>query len=79
MRGDGDSSVTVCRESAALMPCGRSSMVAQMHKHSLFVFGGYNGHSVLSDFYEYRFSPVVVPPSRLVADMSKLINNPELR
>ncbi|CAJ1354757.1 unnamed protein product [Effrenium voratum] len=31
---------------------------------------------VLNDFYEFRFEPVSVPPSNLVDDLRKLINNP---
>lgn len=36
-------------------PSGRSSMVAQVYKNSLYIFGGYNGHNVLNDFYEFKF------------------------
>jgi len=56
-------------------PSGRSSLVAAVHENSLFIFGGYNGTTVLNDFYECRFEPVTIPPSSLVEDMSKLVNN----
>jgi N-acetylneuraminic acid mutarotase len=57
-------------------PSGRSSLVAQVVHDSLYVFGGYNGSIVLNDFYELRFEPVSIPPSNLVDDLRKLINNP---
>eukprot|EP00929_Paragymnodinium_shiwhaense_P010216 TRINITY_DN114758_c0_g1_i1.p1 TRINITY_DN114758_c0_g1~~TRINITY_DN114758_c0_g1_i1.p1 ORF type:complete len:515 (-),score=108.81 TRINITY_DN114758_c0_g1_i1:25-1569(-) len=57
-------------------PSGRSSLVAQVLNNSMYVFGGYNGSSVLNDFYELRFEPVTIPPSNLVYDLRKLINNP---
>jgi len=57
-------------------PSGRSSLVAQVFGNSLYVFGGYNGSIVLNDFYEFRFEPVSIPPSNLVNDLRKLINNP---
>jgi len=57
-------------------PSGRSSLVAEVFNNSLYVFGGYNGSIVLNDFYEFRFEPVSVPPSNLVDDLRKLINNP---
>jgi hypothetical protein len=50
-----------------------------VYKHSLYCFGGYNGVTVLNDFYEYRFEPVVVKPSSLKQDLLSLINNRELR
>ena len=46
-----------------------------MYGNTLFVFGGYNGHVVLNDFYELRFEPVVIPPPTLLADLRRLINN----
>jgi hypothetical protein len=51
----------------------------QVYRHSLYCFGGYNGHSVLNDFYEYRFEPVVVLPSTLKSDLLSLVNNKTLR
>merc|ERR1719316_734485 len=57
-------------------PSGRSSLVAEVYNNSLYVFGGYNGSIVLNDFYEFRFEPVSIPPSNLVSDLRKLINNP---
>mmetsp|Transcript_8640 Transcript_8640/g.14792 ORF Transcript_8640/g.14792 Transcript_8640/m.14792 type:complete len:517 (-) Transcript_8640:83-1633(-) len=63
---------------AADPPSGRSSMVAQVLGDSLYIFGGYNGSIVLNDFYELRFEPVSIPPSNLIDDLRKLINNPVL-
>lgn len=60
------------------VPSGRSSLIAQVYGHSLYLFGGYNGHVVLNDFYEYRFEPVSIPPSTLLDDLRMLINNREL-
>ncbi len=51
----------------------------QVYKHSLLCFGGYNGVTVLNDFYEYRFEPLVVLPPTLKTDLHSLINNPLLR
>jgi hypothetical protein len=59
-------------------PSGRSSLVAQVYENCLFIFGGYNGQVVLNDFYKFRLKPVSVPPSVLVSDMRRLINNNEL-
>lgn len=58
-------------------PSGRSSLVAQIYQNSLYVFGGYNGATVLNDFYRFRLKPIDAPPPALVSDMAKLINNPE--
>ena len=60
------------------VPSGRSSLIAEVHNHSLYLFGGYNGHKVLNDFYEYRFEPVSIPPPTLLSDLRMLINNQEL-
>lgn len=59
-------------------PSGRSSLVAQVHENCLYIFGGYNGVTVLNDFYKFRLKPVCIPPSALVKDLSKMINNVEL-
>jgi hypothetical protein len=59
-------------------PSGRSSLVAQVHDNSIYVFGGYNGTTVLNDFFRFRLKPIGVPPSGLVSDLERLINNPEL-
>eukprot|EP00977_Amphora_coffeiformis_P016935 scaffold5364_cov164-Amphora_coffeaeformis.AAC.33 len=59
-------------------PSGRSSLVAQVYDNSLYVFGGYNGQTVLNDFYKFRLKPVSVPPTSLVRDMSRLLQQPEL-
>uniref|UniRef100_A0A7S2UT53 BTB domain-containing protein n=1 Tax=Fibrocapsa japonica TaxID=94617 RepID=A0A7S2UT53_9STRA len=60
------------------VPSGRSSLVAQVHENSLYVFGGYNGQVVLNDFYEYRFEPLNIPGPTLINDLRSLINNREL-
>lgn len=59
-------------------PSGRSSLVAQVHDNSIYVFGGYNGTTVLNDFFRFRLKPIGVPPPALVSDLQRLINNPEL-
>ena len=59
-------------------PSGRSSLVAQVYENSLYIFGGYNGVTVLNDFYKFRLKPVSVPPPALVGDLRRLINHPEL-
>mmetsp|Transcript_19665 Transcript_19665/g.25484 ORF Transcript_19665/g.25484 Transcript_19665/m.25484 type:complete len:699 (-) Transcript_19665:135-2231(-) len=60
------------------MPSGRSSLVAQIYKNCMYIFGGYNGSCVLNDFFKFRLKAISVPSPRLVRDISKLINNPEL-
>lgn len=59
-------------------PSGRSSLVAQVYDNHLFVFGGYNGETVLNDFYKFRLKAVSIPSSNYMNDMLRLINNPEL-
>jgi leucine-zipper-like transcriptional regulator 1 len=59
-------------------PSGRSSLVAQVFGNCLYIFGGYNGITVLNDFYKFRLTPVSVPPPALVNDLTRLINHPEL-
>jgi hypothetical protein len=59
-------------------PSGRSSLVAQVYENSLYVFGGYNGATVLNDFYKFRLKPVSVPPPALVQDMTTLLHSPDL-
>ena len=59
-------------------PSGRSSLVAQVHDNHLFIFGGYNGETVLNDFYKFRLKAVSIPSSNYRNDMLRLINNPEL-
>jgi BTB/POZ domain/Galactose oxidase, central domain len=56
-------------------PSGRSSLVAQAHEGSLWIFGGYNGNTVLNDFYKFRLSAICVPPTRLVSDFRRLLHN----
>ncbi len=59
-------------------PSGRSSLVAQVHENTLYIFGGYNGSTVLNDFYKFRLRPVNVPPPALVTDMQRLMLREEL-
>lgn len=59
-------------------PSGRSSLVAQVYGSALYVFGGYDGSSVLDDFHCFRLRPVALPPAKLVSDFRRLINNPDL-
>uniref|UniRef100_A0A7S2XIU6 BTB domain-containing protein n=1 Tax=Attheya septentrionalis TaxID=420275 RepID=A0A7S2XIU6_9STRA len=59
-------------------PSGRSSLVAQVYEDNLYIMFGYNGVTVLNDFYKFRLKPVSVPPSALVSDLLRLVNNPEL-
>lgn len=59
-------------------PSGRSSLVAQVYENQLYIFGGYNGATVLNDFYKFRLKPIGLPPPSLVADFGRLINSPEL-
>ena len=47
-------------------------------QNSLYVFGGYNGQTVLNDFYKFRLKPVKVSPPSLVSDLSRLLQTPEL-
>lgn len=54
-------------------PSGRSSLVAQVYENSLYIFGGYNGVTVLNDFYKFRLKPVSIPPSALVSDLRRLM------
>lgn len=59
-------------------PSGRSSLVAQVYENSLYIFGGYNGTTVLNDFYKFRLKPVNIPPSALVNDLRRLMLREEL-
>jgi N-acetylneuraminic acid mutarotase len=59
-------------------PSGRSSLVAQVYKNFLYVFGGYNGDTVLNDFYKFRLQSTSILLPTLFNDMRRLINNPEL-
>ena len=59
-------------------PSGRSSLVAQVYGNNLYVFGGYNGETVLNDFYKFRLKAVSIPPSNYLNDMRGLVNNPDL-
>eukprot|EP00980_Cylindrotheca_fusiformis_P017849 scaffold5653_cov147-Cylindrotheca_fusiformis.AAC.11 len=59
-------------------PSGRSSLVAQVYENSLYVFGGYDGKKVLSDFHKFRLKPIGVPPMSLVKDFGRLVNQPDM-
>ena len=59
-------------------PSGRSSLVAQVYENSLYIFGGYNGETVLNDFYKFRLLPVKIPPPTLVTDLHRLVNHERL-
>ena len=56
-------------------PSGRSSLVAQVYKNNLYIFGGYNGTSVMNDMYKCRLRPICVPQSSLVDDFRRLLND----
>lgn len=56
-------------------PSGRSSLVAQVYKNNLYIFGGYNGSSVMNDMYKCRLQPICVPPSSFVADLRRLLQD----
>ena len=58
-------------------PSGRSSLVTQVYENNLYVFGGYDGKKVLSDFYKFKLKPIGVPPMSLVNDFLKLVNQPD--
>ena len=60
------------------IPSGRSSLVLQVYKSHLYVFGGYNGMTVLNDFYKFRLKPLALPPTSLVQDLAQLLHTPEL-
>ena len=58
-------------------PSGRSSLVVQVYENCLYIFGGYNGVTVLNDFYKFRLAPVSIPPPLLVHDFCRLIYHSE--
>lgn len=60
------------------VPSGRSSLVAQVYENNLYIFGGYNGSTVLNDFYKFRLKPIGVPPTGLVNDFLRLLNDPDM-
>jgi leucine-zipper-like transcriptional regulator 1 len=43
-----------------------------------FGAGGYNGTTVLNDFFRFRLKPIGVPPPALVHDLQRLVNDPDL-
>lgn len=58
-------------------PSGRSSLVAQVYENHLYIFGGYNGQSVLNDFYKFRLTPIGIPAPSLVNDFHRLLDDRE--
>jgi hypothetical protein len=59
-------------------PSGRSSLVAQVHGNNMYVFGGYDGQTVLNDFYKFRLKAVSIPSSQYLDHMLGLVNNRDL-
>ncbi len=59
-------------------PKGRSSLVAQVYDNSLYVGFGYDGDTVLNDFYKFRLRAISVPRSSLLNNLSSLINNSQM-
>ena len=57
-------------------PSGRSSLVAQVYRNCIYIFGGYNGSVVLNDFYKFRLKAISIPPPSLLNDLRRLMNNP---
>ncbi len=60
------------------VPSGRSSLVAQVYENNMYIFGGYNGSTVLNDFYKFRLKPIGIPPTGLVNDFLRLLNDSEM-
>lgn len=56
-------------------PSGRSSLVAQVYKNNLYIFGGYNGSTVMNDMYKCRLQPICVPRSSFTNDFRRLMND----
>ena len=56
-------------------PSGRSSLVAQVYKNNFYIFGGYNGTSVMNDMYQCRLQPICVPQSSLIHDFRRLLKD----
>ena len=56
-------------------PSGRSSLVAQVYKNNLYIFGGYDGSSVMNDMYKCRLQPICVPRSSFVDDFRRLLHD----
>ncbi len=59
-------------------PSGRSSLVAQVYENNLYVFGGYNGETVLNDFFKFRLNALNIPASEYKTDMLGLLDNTDL-
>lgn len=60
------------------VPSGRSSLVAQVYENNMYIGFGYNGSTVLNDMYKFRLKPIGIPPSGLVNDFFRLVNDPEM-
>jgi N-acetylneuraminic acid mutarotase len=71
----GTGHLPVVVDGRALSPCGRSSLVAQVYNNYFYVFGGYNGDTVLNDFYRFRLQSTSILLPSLLCDLRKLINN----
>jgi hypothetical protein len=37
------------------MPLNRFGHTAVVYEHSMFIFGGWNGHDTMDDIYQYSF------------------------
>jgi hypothetical protein len=65
-----------------LNPGSRFCHVGVLHSSSLYIFGGYDGTHRLNDFLFYNFINEVTyiecPPSTLVPDLKKFVDNPIL-
>lgn len=65
-----------------LNPGSRFCHVGVLHNSSLYIFGGYDGTHRLNDFLFYNFINEVTyiecPPSTLVPDLKKFVDNPIL-
>lgn len=60
------------------VPSGRSSLVAQVYENNMYIGFGYNGSTVLNDMYKFRLKPIGIPPSGLVNDFLRLLNDTEM-
>lgn len=60
-----------------VIPTSRFCHVGVVMKNRFYVFGGYNGDSRLNDFHYFLFDiySEAIPPSTLISDLTKFINN----
>lgn len=66
---------------AACEPCPRFCHSCQVHDNSLYVFGGYDGHQRLNDFWQFKLPTVVniaIPQSSLISDLRSFLNEERL-